>query len=64
MERVFRSFKSEWMPSEGYRSFAEAKKDISDYLMDYYNWYRPHQNNGGVAPTLAEEKLKLLSGNS
>jgi len=37
MERVFRSFKSEWMPSEGYRSFAEAKKDIGHYLMDYYN---------------------------
>ncbi len=42
MERVFRSFKSEWMPPEGYRTFAEAKKDIGHYLMDYYNWYRPH----------------------
>ena len=64
MERVFRSFKSEWMPSEGYRSFSEAKKDIGYYLMDYYNWYRPHQSNGGLAPTAAEEKLILLSGNS
>jgi putative transposase len=64
MERVFRSFKSEWMPSEGYRSFSEAKKDIGYYLMDYYNWYRPHQSNGGMAPTAAEEKLILLSGNS
>ena len=64
MERVFRSFKSEWMPSEGYRSFSEAKKDISYYLMDYYNWYRPHQRNGGMTPTAVEEKLILLSGNS
>jgi putative transposase len=64
MERVFRSFKSEWMPSEGYRSFSEAKKDIGYYLMDYYNWYRPHQSNGGLTPTAAEEKLILLSGNS
>ena len=64
MERVFRSFKSEWMPSEGYRTFAEAKKDIGHYLMDYYNDYRPHQRNGGIAPTMAEEKLNLLSGNS
>jgi putative transposase len=64
MERVFRSFKSEWMPSEGYRTFAEAKKDIGHYLMDYYNGYRPHQNNGGIAPCAAEEKLNLLSGNS
>ena len=63
-ERVFRSFKSEWMPPEGYRSFPEAKRDIGCYLMDYYNSYRPHQRNGGIAPTVAEEKLNLLSGNS
>jgi putative transposase len=37
MERVFRSFKSEWMPTKGYRSFTEAKKDIGQYLTDYYN---------------------------
>ena len=64
MERMFRSFKSEWMPSAGCRSFLEAKKDIGHYLMDYYNWYRPHQNNGGMAPIVAEKKLNLLSGNS
>lgn len=62
MERVFRSFKSEWMPSEGYRSFLEAKKDIGSYLMDYYNWYRPHQNNCGTAPSVTEEKLNYVSG--
>ena len=64
MERVFRSYKSEWMPPEGYRSFPEAKRDIGCYLMDYYNCYRPHQRNGGMAPTVAEENLNLLSGNS
>jgi putative transposase len=63
MERVFRSFKSEWMPTTGYRSFTEAKKDIGQYLMDYYNWYRPHQNNGGVSSILTEEKLNYVSGN-
>ena len=63
MERVFRSFKSEWMPTTGYRSFTEAKKDIGQYLMDYYNWYRPHQNNGGMTPIMAEEKLNYVSGN-
>lgn len=63
MERVFRSYKSEWMPSEGYRSFSDAKKDISHYLMDYYNGYRPHQSNGGMAPAVAEETPNVLSGN-
>jgi putative transposase len=61
MERVFRSYKSEWMPSEGYRSFAEAKKDIGHYLMDYYNEYRPHQSNGGLSPAEAEKRPKQLS---
>jgi putative transposase len=31
------------------------------YLMDYYNWQRPHTTNDGLAPAVAEEKLNLLS---
>ncbi len=61
-ERMFRSFKSEWMPTMGYQSFAEAKKDIGDYLMGYYNCYRPHQKNGGKSPIMMEEKLINVSG--
>lgn len=37
MERLFRSLKSEWLPAMGYVSLREAKRDISYYLMDYYN---------------------------
>ena len=62
MERVFRSFKSEWMPSEGYTDYSKAKRDVGHYFMDYYNWYRPHQRNGGLPPAVAEEKPILLSG--
>ena len=64
MERLFRSLKSEWIPSLGYASIAEARRDISHYLMSYYNWERPHQHNDGVPPAKAEENLNLLSGNS
>ncbi len=64
MERLFRSLKSEWVPSLGYGSIAEARRDISHYLMTYYNWERPHQHNEGIPPAKAEEKLNLLSGNS
>ncbi|WIO74194.1 IS3 family transposase [Porticoccaceae bacterium LTM1] len=64
MERLFRSLKSEWIPATGYRSFGEAKRDISYYLMSYYNCQRPHQYNGGIPPVMAEEKLNLLSGKS
>jgi len=62
MERLFRSLKTEWVPAMGYRSIDHARKDIGLYLMDYYNWQRPHTANDGMAPAAAEEKLNLLSG--
>lgn len=62
MERVFRSLKTEWIPTTGYRTTQEAKRDISHFLMHRYNWIRPHQFNGGLAPAQAEEKLNVVSG--
>ncbi len=53
MERLFRSFKTEWLPSVGYMSAQEAHRDISHYLMHRYNWIRPHQFNDGLAPAVA-----------
>jgi len=40
----------------------EAQRDISHYLMHWYNWIRPHQFNQGLAPAVAEEKLNVVSG--
>ena len=62
MERVFRSLKTEWIPVTGYLTGQQAQRDISQYLMDHYNWIRPHQFNDGLAPAKAEEKLKTVSG--
>ncbi|RQG76875.1 IS3 family transposase [Pseudomonas aeruginosa] len=62
MERLFRSLKSEWVPSTGYLTAQEAQRDISHYLMHRYNWIRPHQFNDGLPPAMAEEKLNPLSG--
>jgi putative transposase len=62
MERVFRSLKSEWMPSTGYHSINEAKRDVGFYLMNYYNWERPHQFNSGLPPARVEELAKKVSG--
>ncbi|HCT5755520.1 IS3 family transposase, partial [Pseudomonas aeruginosa] len=50
MERLFRSLKSEWVPSTGYLTAQEAQRDISHYLMHRYNWIRPHQFNDGLPP--------------
>ena len=62
MERVFRSLKTDWIPTTGYRTAQEAQRDISHFLMHRYNWIRPHQFNCGLAPAQAEKKLKVVSG--
>lgn len=61
MERLFRGLKTEWMPSLGYPSLDEAEVDVGRYLMDYYNWERPHQLNEGLPLALTEKKLNSLS---
>ena len=50
-----------WIPALEYRNLPKAKKDVSDYLMGYYNQQRLHSFNGGISPVRAEENLKLLS---
>lgn len=62
MARLFRSLKTEWVPSLGYASALEAQRDISHYLMHRYNWLRPHQFNEGLPPAVAEKQLNFLSG--
>ena len=54
MERFFRSLKTEWIPRTGYESFTEAERSIVDYLTGYYTQIRPHKNNGGKSPVMAE----------
>ncbi|MBF7144842.1 transposase [Pseudomonas sp. hsmgli-8] len=62
-ERLFRSLKKEWIPTVGYMTAALAEQDIGRYLMQRYNWTRPHQHNGFVPPAVAEEKINSVSGN-
>jgi len=62
MERLFRSLKTEWIPTVGYMSASLAQRDIGRFLMQRYNWQRPHQFIGGLPPAVAEEKLKTVSG--
>jgi len=55
-ERFFRSLKAEWVPETGYQSFPAAKQAINDYIIGYYSQIRPHRNNDGLPPNVAEEK--------
>ncbi|WP_268933063.1 integrase core domain-containing protein [Pseudomonas sp. S36] len=64
MERVFRSLKSEWIPTTGYLTGKQAQRDISQYRMSHYNWIRTHQFNDALALAIAEEKLKTVFGMS
>jgi putative transposase len=57
MERFFKSFKTEWMPTAGYRSSNEAKVAITEYIIQYYNQVRPHQYNGGLTPNESERRF-------
>lgn len=62
MERLLRSFKTEWLPSTGYMTVREAQRDISNYLMHRFNRIRLHQFNQGQAPAVVEEKFNAVSG--
>jgi putative transposase len=56
MERFFRSFKSEWMPTVGYKYFNEAKTAVVNYITGYYSKVRPHRYNGELAPNESERR--------
>jgi len=56
MERFFRSLKSEWVPTVGYKTFNYAKADVIDYIIGYYSQVRPHRHNNGLTPNMAEQK--------
>ncbi len=62
MERVFRSLKTEWIPTEGYMTAQEAQRDISHYLMHRYNWIRPHQFNTDCHPLSPKKDLTSCPG--
>jgi putative transposase len=59
MERFFRSLKTEWVPTNGYRNFSEARLAVTNYIIDYYNQNRPHKHNGGLPPIEAERQFSF-----
>jgi len=59
MERFFRSLKTEWVPTIGYKNFTEAKQAIINYIMTYYNQTRPHRYNAGISPNESERRYWL-----
>lgn len=60
MGRVFRSLKTEWIPTMGYTTVQQAQRDISHFLMNRYNWVRPYKFNGGIPSAQAGKKLNFV----
>ncbi|GIU52869.1 integrase [Shewanella sairae] len=61
MERFFRSLKTEWIATTGYRNLTEAQHEITRYIIGYYCQLRPHQYNGGLTPNESERRFWLNS---
>jgi putative transposase len=59
MERFFRSLKTEWIPTTGYRTFIEAENAVVKYIIRYYSEVRPHSYNGGLTPNESEKRYEL-----
>ena len=58
MERIFRSLKIEWVPTDGYAGKDEARQQISCCILNYYNSVRPHYYNGGLTPEESENRYR------
>ena len=52
--RFFRSFKTEWMPKNGYDNIDEAQQAVNDYIWGYYQSVRPHSFNEYLTPSEKE----------
>jgi putative transposase len=53
-ESFFASFKTEWMPEDGYDTVSEAMADVFQYVEVFYNRQRRHSFLGYVSPTAFE----------
>ncbi|MFL9951771.1 IS3 family transposase, partial [Paraburkholderia agricolaris] len=50
VERFFRSLKTERVRLRPYRSYLEAKIDVTDYILTFYNQQRLHSAAGNMPP--------------
>jgi len=56
MERFFLILKTERVPTNAYTDKDEVRRQISGYILNYYNSVRPHHYNGGLTPEESENR--------
>ena len=59
MESFFSSLKTERVDRRVYRSRAEAKADVFDYIERFYNPRRRHSTLGYISPIEFERRVGL-----
>lgn len=59
MESFFKSLKTERTDRKVYRSRAEAKADVFDYIERFYNARRRHSTLGYLSPVQFEQQMQL-----
>jgi transposase InsO family protein len=57
MERFFLNIKTERVWQREYANPLEASKDITDYIVGFYNCVRLHSALGNLAPMIYEKKM-------
>ena len=56
MERFFLNLKMERVWQKDYANHSEATKDITDYIVGFYNSIRLHSTLGYLPPSIYERK--------
>ena len=61
MERFFLNLKMERVWQQRYANQLEATKDITEYIVNFYNCIRLHSTLGNLSPVNYETKMKEVS---
>ncbi len=61
VERFWRSLKYEEVYQKGYEDLRDGRRQLGDYI-EFYNFRRPHEANGGLPPALAYEHGRTTRG--
>ena len=59
MERFFLSLKTERVWQRDYANYAEATRDIADYIVSFYNSVRLHSKLGNSPPNAFEHQSAI-----
>lgn len=57
MERFFLNLKRERVWQRDYANHSEAMRDVTDYIVGFYNNVRLHSKLGYLPPTVYEHKM-------